>query len=91
MVAETRLKINKSFRFPIIRNRLKNRLTLRARILLTIVEYLFSSDIQEMITELDGKFNKPRGPRAYPRTLIIGVIMFCLYIGIEFKTHGRLL
>ena len=50
--------------------------------LLTIVEYIFSKDVQEMIAELDGEFNKPRGPRAYPRTLIIGVIMFCLYMGV---------
>ena len=50
--------------------------------LLSIAEYLFSDPIQEIIAVLDSEFDNPRGPRAYPRTLIIGVLMFCLYKGI---------
>ena len=81
-MGEARLKIIKSFRLPIIRNRLRKISSESALLLLSIVEYLFSNDIQEMIAVLDAEFDKPRGARAYPRTLIIGVLMFCLYKGI---------
>ena len=80
-MSKTRIKIIKSFRPSIICNRLKKLYDKPARMLLMIVEYLFLDDIQDMIAILDGKFDNTRDPRAYPRTLIIGVIMFSLYKG----------
>lgn len=81
-MGNVRLKIIKSFRLSIISNRLKKISKESALFLLSIAEYLFSDEIQELIAVLDSEFDKPRGPRAYPRTLIIGVLMFCLYKGI---------
>ena len=81
-MSNVRLKIIKSFRLPIIKNRLKKISSKSALLMLSIAEYLFSDEIQELIAVLDSEFNNPKGPRAYPRTLIIGVLMFCLYKGI---------
>lgn len=81
-MGNVRLKIIKSFRLSIISDRLKKISKESALLLLSIAEYLFSDEIQELIAVLDSEFDKPRGPRAYPRTLIIGVLMFCLYKGI---------
>ena len=58
-------------------------LTESALLLLSIVEYLFLDDVQEMIRLLESEFTKKRGPRAYPRTLVIGVLMFSLYKGMN--------
>lgn len=82
-ISEIRLKEIKSFRLPIIRNRLIKMLTESALLLLSIVEYLFLDDVQEMIRLLESEFTKKRGPRAYPRTLVIGVLMFSLYKGMN--------
>lgn len=81
-MSKSRLKIIKSFRLSIISNRLKKKCSESSLLLLSIAEYLFSDPIQEIIAVLDSEFDNPRGPRAYPRTLIIGVLMFCLYKGI---------
>ena len=48
---------------------------------MSIVEYLFLNEVQELIGELDSKFDSAYGPRAYPRTLVIGVLMFALNKG----------
>lgn len=76
-----RLKVIKSFRKPIICNRLKKNGSTDALDFLSIVMYLFLDEVQELIAELDSEFNSKTGPRAYPRTLIIGVIMFAISKG----------
>ncbi len=48
---------------------------------LSIISYLFLDEVQELIHELDAKFNSKRGRKAYPRTLVIRVLMFALKIG----------
>lgn len=48
---------------------------------MSIVEYLFLNEVQELIRELDSKFDSTCGPRAYPRTLVIGVLMYALNKG----------
>ena len=48
---------------------------------LSIISYLFMEEVQDLIHELDLKFNSKRGPKAYPRTLVIGVLMFALKTG----------
>ena len=75
------LKVIKSFRLPIIRNRLKKVGSMDAWSLLRIDEYLFLNEVQELIGELDSKFDSPYVSRAYPRTLVIGVIMYALNKG----------
>ena len=75
------LKVIKSFRLPIIRNRLKKVGSRDAWSFLSIVEYLFLNEVQELIGELDSKFDSTYGPRAYPRTLVIGVLMYALNKG----------
>lgn len=75
------LKVIKSFRLPIIRNRLKKVGSRDAWSFLSIVEYLFLNEVQELIGELDSKFDSTNGPRAYPRTLVIGVLMYALNKG----------
>ena len=72
-MSKSRLKIIKSFRLSIISNRLKKKCSESSLLLLSIAEYLFSDPIQEIIAVLDSEFDNPRGPRAYPRTLIIRV------------------
>ena len=76
-----RLKVIKSFRKSIICNRLEKNGSKDALDFLSIVMYLFLDEVQELIGELDSKFNSTTGPRAYPRTLVIGVIMFAITKG----------
>lgn len=75
------IKEIKSFRFPIIRNRLMKIRSDEAMTFLSIISYLFLDEVQELIHELDAKFNSKRGRKAYPRTLVIRVLMFALKIG----------
>lgn len=74
-------KIIKSFRLSIIKNRLMKNGSKRAMEFLSIIVYLFIDEVQELIHELDSKFKSKRGPKAYPRTLVIGVLMFALKTG----------
>lgn len=74
-------KIIKSFRLSIIRNRLMKKGSKNAMEFLSIIVYLFMDEVQELIHELDSKFNSKRGPKAYPRTLVIGVLMYALKTG----------
>jgi len=74
-------KIIKSFRLSIIRNRLMKNGSNNAMEFLSIIIYLFMDEVQELIHELDSKFNSKRGPKAYPRTLLIGVLMYALKTG----------
>ena len=74
-------KIIKSFRLSIIKNRLIINGSEYAMEFLSIIVYLFMDEVQELIHELDLKFNSKRGPKAYPRTLVLGVLMFALKIG----------
>lgn len=73
-----RLKVIKSFRKSIICNRLKKNGSSDALDFLSIVVYLFLDEVQELIGELDAEFDSATGPRAYPRTLVICVIMFAI-------------
>ena len=41
----------------------------------------FLDEVQDLIAELDSEINSNTGPRAYPRTLVIGVIMFAIEKG----------
>ena len=75
------IKIIKSFKLSIIRNRLIKNGSANAMEFLSIISYLFMEEVQDLIHELDLKFNSKRGPKAYPRTLVIGVLMFALKTG----------
>ena len=75
------IKEIKSFRWSIISNRLKKYGSRTALDFLSIVEYLFLGPVQELIAELDAEFDSKYGPKAYPRTLIIGVLMFAISQG----------
>ena len=75
------IKIIKSFRKSIISNRLKKNGSKDAREFLSIVTYLFLDEVQELIAELDSEFNSKLGAPAYPRTLVIGVLMFAIKMG----------
>lgn len=71
----------KSFRKSIISNRLKKNGSKDAMEFLSIVTYLFLDEVQELIAELDSEFNSKLGAPAYPRTLVIGVLMFAMKMG----------
>ena len=71
----------KSFRWSIISNRLKKYGSRTALDFLSIVWYLFLDPVQELIAELDAEFDSKYGPNAYPRTLVIGVLMFAISQG----------
>ena len=75
------MKIIKSFRKAIICNRLRKNGSSNAMDFLSIVMYLFLDEVQELIDELDSEFTSKRGRRAYPRTLVIGVLMFAIKMG----------
>ena len=75
------IKVIKSFRWSIISNRLKKYGSREAWDLLSIVWYLFLDPVQELIAELDAEFDSKYGPKAYPRTLVIGVLMFAISQG----------
>ena len=75
------IKIIKSFRKSIICNRLKKNGSNDARDFLGIVMYLFLDEVQEFIAELDSEFSSKHGRPAYPRTLVIGVLMFAMKMG----------
>ena len=73
------IKVIKSFRKSIIFNRLKKCGSRDALVLLSIVRYLFLNPVQELIAKLDAEFSsKKNGPRAYPQTLVIAVLMFAI-------------
>ena len=76
-----RLKVINSFRKLIICNGLKKKGSSDVLDFLSIVVYLFLDEVQELVVELDSEFNSTTGPSAYPRTLVIGVIMFAISKG----------
>ena len=45
--------------------------------LLTIVEFVFTNMIQNLMHELDLEFESKRGRPAYPRTLLLIVVLYC--------------
>jgi len=53
------------------------------KILLTIVEFIFSPIIQDLISELNSKFDSNRGRRAYPREMILGILLYCFHSNME--------
>ena len=51
--------------------------------LLTIVEFVFTNMIQNLMHELDLEFESKRGRPAYPRTLLLIVVLYCFSINIS--------
>ena len=47
------------------------------KMLLTIVEFVFTNMIQNLMHELDLEFESKRGRPAYPRTLLLIVVLYC--------------
>lgn len=55
----------------------------RRNSLLMIVEFVFSPIIQELINELNSKFNSNVGRPAYPREMLLGVLLYCFHLKME--------
>ena len=51
--------------------------------LLTIVEFVFTDMIQNLMHKLDLEFKSKRGRPAYPRTLLLIVVLYCFSIDIS--------
>ena len=52
------------------------------KILLTITNFAFSKMVQNLMHQLDSEFESKRGRPAYPRTLILIVVLYCFSIDI---------
>ena len=50
------------------------------KMLLTIVNFAFSDMIQNLMHQLDLEFESKRGRPAYPRTLLLIVVLYCFSI-----------
>ena len=50
------------------------------KMLLTIVDFAFSDMIQNLMHQLDLEFESKRGRPAYPRTLLLIVVLYCFSI-----------
>ena len=53
------------------------------KMLLTIVDFAFSDMIQNLMHQLDLEFESKRGRPAYPRTLLLIVVLYCFSIDIS--------
>lgn len=53
------------------------------KMLLTIVEFVFSNMVQNLMHQLDLEFESKRGRPAYPRTLLLIVVLYCFSIDIS--------
>ena len=53
------------------------------KMLLTIVDFAFSDMVQNLMCQLDLEFESKRGRPAYPRTLLLIVVLYCFSIGIS--------
>ena len=51
--------------------------------LLMIIEFIFSPVIQSLIGELNSKFDSKVGRPAYPREMILGVLLYCFHLKME--------
>ena len=52
------------------------------KMLLTIANFAFSKMVQNLMQQLDSEFESKRGRPAYPRTLLLIVVLNCFSIGI---------
>lgn len=55
----------------------------RPNALLTIIEFVFYPVIQSLTGELDSKFDSKTGRPAYPRSMLLGVLLYCFYNKID--------
>ena len=51
-----------------------------ARCLITILDFVFSDCIIDLVDELNSEFPSPLGNRAYPRSMLLGVYLYCLHL-----------
>ena len=52
------------------------------KMLLTITNFAFSNMVQNLMHQLDLEFESKRGSPAYPRTLLLIVVLYCFSIDI---------
>ena len=71
----------KEYKDGTIINRLKNEDDC-PKMLLTIVNFAFSNMVQSLMHELDLEFESKCGRSAYPRTLLLIVVLYCFSIDI---------
>ena len=48
------------------------------KMLLIIFNFAFLTMIEDLMHELDNELRGKRGPKAYPRTLLLIVVLYCL-------------
>ena len=53
------------------------------KMLLTITNFAFSNMVQNLMHQLDSEFESKRGRPAYPRTLLLIVVLYCFSIDIS--------
>lgn len=59
------------------------------KMLLTIVNFAFSDMVQNLMHQLDSKFESKHGRPAYPRTLLLIVVLYCFSINISNYTKWK--
>ena len=50
---------------------------------MVIFNFTFTPMVQDLMKELDSKFDGVRGPKAYHRVLLLIVVMYCFSKGID--------
>ena len=51
--------------------------------LLMVIEFIFSPAVKKLVNELDSKFDSKKGRPAYPRLLILGILLYCFSLGLD--------
>ena len=49
----------------------------------TITNFIFKPYVQDQIQDLNKEFNTKQGNRAYPREMVLGVLMYCSTLHIQ--------
>ena len=60
------------------------------KMLLTITNFAFSNMVQNLMHQLDSEFESKRGRPAYPRTLLLIVVLYCFSIDIQISSNRYL-
>lgn len=66
----------KNFNKFFIKYKLKG-MSNEAYILLTILDFVFSDCIMDLMSELDDEFDSNVGRPCYPRALLLGILLYC--------------
>jgi len=73
------IKVVDGFNFDNIKNELF-KLGKEGRCLISIVDFIFSDCIQDLMDDLNSNFSSNYGNKAYPREMLLGIILYCFHL-----------